>query len=1066
MNKIGEYIESVFKEEQSYPGRLLISSREFFKVNELYDHLFDLKTSITSLPKENDLYGSRISYVANGDTIDLFYLLKKKISRVKLLQIYCSESRELQTLSLLQPFSSLIHVRLDMIPPSIINGLYELRGQLQSLEITNSGIIDLSSIFIPKAKEDRQLLASLMPIVTREDFNIPKQYQWLQLISLKLTNCGIVRLDESFHFMPLLASLTIDNNNITRISHLQDCYRLKFLNFSSNRIANISNLQLVLGNVKVVDLSENQIEMLAGLQKLYSLQHINLSNNRIADFDEIHHLANLPMLEGIDLRGNAIANEPDYRIQVFQQFISEDVVNRNFPTLDREDIHESELKRFKGVMFRPLAMEETLTFRSSIDRDAESSLKNHPGFRRSASLGTNSKYRDITPPRSFSYRRQSSVTGRSSSTAVTAAVSVAVSSPTKHDLSYPKRCQPALLDSWKQYRQVVNESASSTPMSPSSSSMSSAPSFARRRTVMIAVSDEDGLTIFPSLDEIKDSVRQTRERQRILAAEHQLRLSPVPPSASALEILDERQLSYETRRHVIGRLSSDDSRPLPVILDPDEVPSSTTAETATEVVEPTIEEACYDRQDSLASSESAMSQAFSADHSLPKPHDPAAAVALDQPQVLSQTSAISITMESESADSTSIRSFSTRIYSGAEEYASLDVMENLELFFREQVFGTCKSTGDAPYIRYPPTIRPSVSVSKSGAKSPIVAPTISDEIVFVGPPSRPERFMALFCEEILVIDKPKPAWRPPHASSSIDAPTAAGASSPSGGEKGKKVEEAVKMLIALTNATIYILRYDELIGKLFADAPIPILVNSHDIVDLMYCNIFFGFQRCMLSFIDSSRNSSSMILSYEQQPPSYAFIDFQNIDEISAEFLISYMIITRDKAHTYPIITKIPQISNAARALLAGEKAFRNVRISNRDDELMNQVIESIKVKLGSSYDADIVHYQMLYQTWRKHPGVQLPRTVILTPSLLLLIEEDLRCKDVRISLIDHAAARDVSKIILEENPCMITIVFKASSKMFAVQRKWRLVTAYPNAVTRLQEECRRLCAAHGNVDL
>lgn len=45
----------------------------------------------------------------------------------------------------------------------------------------------------------------------------------------------------------------------------------------------------------------------------------------------------------------------------------------------------------------------------------------------------------------------------------------------------------------------------------------------------------------------------------------------------------------------------------------------------------------------------------------------------------------------------------------------------------------------------------------------------------------------------------------------------------------------------------------------------------------------------------------------------YAFLEFYDLDVVSEEYLTSYMILTRDKPKTYPIITKIQQISNTAK---------------------------------------------------------------------------------------------------------------------------------------------------------
>ena len=43
---------------------------------------------------------------------------------------------------------------------------------------------------------------------------------------------------------------------------------------------------------------------------------VNLSQNEIDDIDEVCSLNRLPMLQSVELNGNPLTNEPDYRSQI------------------------------------------------------------------------------------------------------------------------------------------------------------------------------------------------------------------------------------------------------------------------------------------------------------------------------------------------------------------------------------------------------------------------------------------------------------------------------------------------------------------------------------------------------------------------------------------------------------------------------------------------------------------------------------------------------------------------------------------------------------------------------
>ena len=63
-----------------------------------------------------------------------------------------------------------------------------------------------------------------------------------------------------------------------------------------------------------------KVLFLSGLDKMYSLADLNLSENNFTDVGSVLMLGELPCLEIIDLRENAMTKEPMYRIRVFTAF--------------------------------------------------------------------------------------------------------------------------------------------------------------------------------------------------------------------------------------------------------------------------------------------------------------------------------------------------------------------------------------------------------------------------------------------------------------------------------------------------------------------------------------------------------------------------------------------------------------------------------------------------------------------------------------------------------------------------------------------------------------------------
>jgi Leucine-rich repeat (LRR) protein len=302
----------------------------------------------------------------NQKAIPVLKDIQDCLQYVQLLYVYPPSLEELNYFNLIH-FSSLQELCLNQIPPSTVQHLYSLRKQLKKLIIIHSGITNLFSVLTPISKKWKK---KLKPLICNDDLNstsdiVPKEFCWSNILTLTLSNCGLVRIDESLHFFPNLIDLDLSNNSITYIVHLQDCISLENLNLSHNRIRILSNLERTVGKIHNLNVSFNEIESIDGIDKIYSLESINLSNNFINDMNEVQYLSRLPCLVSVILQNNPVAELKHYRLRVYREFIkvgSLMVGNRPFPTVDKIPITKKELKKLRK-----------LTFMSTTDAMVESS---------------------------------------------------------------------------------------------------------------------------------------------------------------------------------------------------------------------------------------------------------------------------------------------------------------------------------------------------------------------------------------------------------------------------------------------------------------------------------------------------------------------------------------------------------------------------------------------------------------------------------------------------------------------------------------------------------------------
>ena len=94
----------------------------------------------------------------------------------------------------------------------------------------------------------------------------------------------------------------------------------------------LKNLDGIAGNfrIKKVYVQNNQLTNLDGIKKFKFLDTLLASHNRLKDLDKyLLYLAKFSFLEYLDLFGNPLAEEPDYRLKVIYTLPHVKVLDRH-----------------------------------------------------------------------------------------------------------------------------------------------------------------------------------------------------------------------------------------------------------------------------------------------------------------------------------------------------------------------------------------------------------------------------------------------------------------------------------------------------------------------------------------------------------------------------------------------------------------------------------------------------------------------------------------------------------------------------------------------------------------
>ncbi|KAM9457420.1 dynein regulatory complex subunit 3 [Clarias gariepinus] len=132
-----------------------------------------------------------------------------------------------------------------------------------------------------------------------------------KVTELRLDYRKILKIDHLWQFTSL-TKLQLDNNIIEKIDGLEKLTNLVWLDLSFNNIKVIEGLDTL---VKLQDLSlfSNRISVIENMDALQDLHILSLGNNLISQLDSVIYLRKFKNLRTLDLAGNEICNDENYK---------------------------------------------------------------------------------------------------------------------------------------------------------------------------------------------------------------------------------------------------------------------------------------------------------------------------------------------------------------------------------------------------------------------------------------------------------------------------------------------------------------------------------------------------------------------------------------------------------------------------------------------------------------------------------------------------------------------------------------------------------------------------------
>ncbi|KAG5188451.1 protein phosphatase 1 [Tribonema minus] len=164
---------------------------------------------------------------------------------------------------------------------------------------------------------DEEMIASALIDESGGDQNMTSMatFELAQVVSaastLRLSYKHILKIDNLQGFSSL-TKLCLDNNMIERVCNLGHLVHLRWLDLSFNCIQKIEGLS-GLTALEDCSLYSNKIVEIEGLEACKGLQCLSLGRNLISGLDNVIKLRQFPRLQLVNLEGNPVCKEADYR---------------------------------------------------------------------------------------------------------------------------------------------------------------------------------------------------------------------------------------------------------------------------------------------------------------------------------------------------------------------------------------------------------------------------------------------------------------------------------------------------------------------------------------------------------------------------------------------------------------------------------------------------------------------------------------------------------------------------------------------------------------------------------
>ncbi|XP_031746458.1 leucine-rich repeat-containing protein 9 isoform X3 [Xenopus tropicalis] len=127
-----------------------------------------------------------------------------------------------------------------------------------------------------------------------------------QILAQFSKNCLDPNAELSNSWYTKITSLTLDSQNLVRITNLEKLVNLRWASFSSNHLTKIEGLEHCV-NLEELNLDDNSISKLEGLSKLTKLRRLSINNNLLAGFDR-HVIESLSHLHFLSAENNNISS--------------------------------------------------------------------------------------------------------------------------------------------------------------------------------------------------------------------------------------------------------------------------------------------------------------------------------------------------------------------------------------------------------------------------------------------------------------------------------------------------------------------------------------------------------------------------------------------------------------------------------------------------------------------------------------------------------------------------------------------------------------------------------------